>query len=207
VILVVGLPWPLEHKSHPHMNVGRPPFQEPYGSSGVHAGEYYIVTVRLLWPHSGDARGRKFRPLGYAHSTTMYRPISSRSLTIYTHTDLLAPGFKMTTYHCNRCYNLLCVLLPVAYPKVRAQKNPGSLCWCRQGVFAVHTHTRNKDEFAIPWYHNGICPACLEETERGRAANYRRARMGSQLDHTTTSESKLPWGKIALDTPKRMGLV
>jgi hypothetical protein len=32
VILVVCLPWPLEHKSHPHMGIGRPPFEEPYGA-------------------------------------------------------------------------------------------------------------------------------------------------------------------------------
>jgi hypothetical protein len=40
VILVVCLPWPLEHKSHPHMGTGRPPFEKPYGSSGVHTKEY-----------------------------------------------------------------------------------------------------------------------------------------------------------------------
>jgi hypothetical protein len=36
LIWVVLLPWPLEHKLHPHMDTGRPPFEEPYGSSGVH---------------------------------------------------------------------------------------------------------------------------------------------------------------------------
>jgi hypothetical protein len=36
VILVVCLQWPLEHKQHTHMGIGRPPFEEPCGSSGVH---------------------------------------------------------------------------------------------------------------------------------------------------------------------------
>jgi hypothetical protein len=31
----------LEHKSHPHMGIGRPPFEEPFGSSAVHTEEYY----------------------------------------------------------------------------------------------------------------------------------------------------------------------
>jgi hypothetical protein len=37
VFQVVCLPWPLEHKLHPHMGIGRPPFEEPYGSAGVRA--------------------------------------------------------------------------------------------------------------------------------------------------------------------------
>jgi hypothetical protein len=41
VILVVCLPWPLEHIAHPHMamGLGRPPFEKPYGCSGVHTVE------------------------------------------------------------------------------------------------------------------------------------------------------------------------
>jgi hypothetical protein len=36
VILVVCLPWLLEHKPHLHRDIGRPPFQEQFSSSGVH---------------------------------------------------------------------------------------------------------------------------------------------------------------------------
>jgi hypothetical protein len=45
VMLVVCLPWPLEHKSHPHMGIGRPPVEEPYGSSGVHTEDDYVVYI------------------------------------------------------------------------------------------------------------------------------------------------------------------
>jgi hypothetical protein len=48
VILVVCLPWPSEHKSHPHMGIGRPPFEEPYGSAGVHTEDYYFDCIILL---------------------------------------------------------------------------------------------------------------------------------------------------------------
>jgi hypothetical protein len=41
----VCLPWPLEHKSHPLMGIGRPPFEKPYGSSGVHTKECYYIFV------------------------------------------------------------------------------------------------------------------------------------------------------------------
>jgi hypothetical protein len=47
---VVCLPWLLEHKSHLHRDIGRPPFQEPYGSSGVHTEEYmqeYFKELKL----------------------------------------------------------------------------------------------------------------------------------------------------------------
>jgi hypothetical protein len=48
VILVVCLPWPLEHKSHPHMGIGRPPFEEPYGSSGVHTEDDYDILLIII---------------------------------------------------------------------------------------------------------------------------------------------------------------
>jgi hypothetical protein len=40
VILVVCLPWPLAHKLLPHMGIGRPPSEEPYGCLGVHTEDY-----------------------------------------------------------------------------------------------------------------------------------------------------------------------
>jgi hypothetical protein len=43
VILVVCIPWPLEHKLHHRMGIGRTTFEEPYGSSGVHTEDYYYV--------------------------------------------------------------------------------------------------------------------------------------------------------------------
>jgi hypothetical protein len=48
VILVVCLPWPLEPKSHPHMGIGRPLLEEPYGSPGVHTEEYLILVLAIF---------------------------------------------------------------------------------------------------------------------------------------------------------------
>jgi hypothetical protein len=45
VILVVCLAWSLKHKSHPHIYLDGPPFEEPYGSSGVHTEEYATIFV------------------------------------------------------------------------------------------------------------------------------------------------------------------
>jgi hypothetical protein len=40
---IVCLPWPLDHKRHPHLGIGRPPFDEPNGSSGVHTEEQKLI--------------------------------------------------------------------------------------------------------------------------------------------------------------------
>jgi hypothetical protein len=49
VILLTCLPWPLKHKSHPrmHMGIGRTPFEDPYGSIGVHMEEYVLLSRSL----------------------------------------------------------------------------------------------------------------------------------------------------------------
>jgi hypothetical protein len=44
----VSSPWPLEHKPHPHMHIGNPLFQVPYGTRPIH-----IRKKNMLHTHTG----------------------------------------------------------------------------------------------------------------------------------------------------------
>jgi hypothetical protein len=58
VILVESLPWPLEHKPHLHMDMGRPPLWGPYGRIIYNI---IIIIIILYYKTRHNRQGIKHR--------------------------------------------------------------------------------------------------------------------------------------------------
>jgi hypothetical protein len=72
VVLVVSFSWRSELRWHPHMDIGRPPFGNPFGARQVHPEEY-IVTYQYNLSACRHPDARAIQPMKISISRQVYQ--------------------------------------------------------------------------------------------------------------------------------------